>query len=247
MRLLTLTNMRRHGVKMPGLTLLLMVLTAASGQQPPARVPPPIPTNAPGTNAQPEAAVPTFSTTTNLVTEEVTVVDKNGKSVQGLTPEDFIVTENGVPQKINVPAISEHPGRRRPRASNTSGYPVDGGPAGQVDPYRDRSRGSGRSRASRPTPAGSLLRHDIHAAGGPTAGTVLYGKKFIRTQMSPADLMCLMKYDGASVQVLNDFTDDRDKLQSIIETLVVGEGQGFGETSTDAASADNGAQFGQDG
>jgi len=71
-------------------------------------------------------------------------------------------------------------------------------------------------------------------------------EKFIATQMSPADLMCIMRYSGASVEVLQDFTDDKDKLQSIIETIIVGEGQGFGETSSDAAASDNGAAFGQD-
>jgi VWFA-related protein len=71
-------------------------------------------------------------------------------------------------------------------------------------------------------------------------------QKFIKSQMSPADLMCIMQYDGASVQVLSDFTDDRDKLDSIIETIVVGESQGFGETSSDAAASDTGAAFGQD-
>ena len=49
--------------------------------------------------------------------------------------------------------------------------------------------------------------------------------KFVRTQMQPADLMAILRYSGGSVDVLQDFTDDRDRLLSIIETLIVGEGQ----------------------
>ena len=46
--------------------------------------------------------------------------------------------------------------------------------------------------------------------------------------------------------MLQDFTDDRDRLLSIIETLIVGEGQGFDETTNDASASDTGAAFGQD-
>ena len=38
-----------------------------------------------------------------------------------------------------------------------------------------------------------------------------------------------MRYNGASVDVLQDFTADRNRILSILETLVVGEGQGDAE------------------
>src|SRR5581483_12515783 len=93
-------SMRRHAVPMQALSLALSVFMAASGQQPAQRTPPPVPNNAPGTNAPAEGAVATFKTATNLVTLEVTVLDKNNKSVAGLKPEDFIVTEDGVAQQV---------------------------------------------------------------------------------------------------------------------------------------------------
>jgi len=61
--------------------------------------------------------------------------------------------------------------------------------------------------------------------------------------MTPADLMAIMTFSSGSVQVLQDFTDDRRRLLSIIETLAVGEDENA--TSTDASSADTGAAFGQ--
>jgi VWFA-related protein len=58
--------------------------------------------------------------------------------------------------------------------------------------------------------------------------------------------MAIMMFGGGAVQVLQDFTDDRDRLESIIQTMIVGEGQGFDEDPNDASTADTGAAFGQD-
>jgi VWFA-related protein len=72
------------------------------------------------------------------------------------------------------------------------------------------------------------------------------GEKFIRTQMTASDLVAIMKYSGAGPEVLQDFTDDRDRLLSMLETIAVGEGQGNDENPNDASTSDNGAAFGQD-
>jgi VWFA-related protein len=75
---------------------------------------------------------------------------------------------------------------------------------------------------------------------------ISYAEKFIKTQMKPPDLMALMKYDGGSVSILNDFTDDRDLLDQTLQKLIVGSGQGFNDTDDDDSSADTGTAFGQD-
>ena len=48
------------------------------------------------------------------------------------------------------------------------------------------------------------------------------------------------------MDVLQDFSADRNRLLSILETMVVGEGQEGAEASNDDSSADTGAAFGQD-
>jgi hypothetical protein len=64
---------------------LLLVLTASAQQQPPA---------------QEATGDVTFSSNTQLVIETVTVKDKSGKTIEGLTSKDFTLTEDGAPQAI---------------------------------------------------------------------------------------------------------------------------------------------------
>ena len=71
-------------------------------------------------------------------------------------------------------------------------------------------------------------------------------RTFVRTQMTPDDALAIMRYSGGSVDVLQDFSSDRNRLLSIIQTMIVGEGQGMDESGNDAGASDLGAAFGQD-
>jgi VWFA-related protein len=70
---------------------LALIVLGAAPQAPPG----------PAASQAPPAAQPTFETQVELVTVDVAVVDKKGQSVQGLTRDDFVVTENGVPQALS--------------------------------------------------------------------------------------------------------------------------------------------------
>ena len=50
-------------------------------------------------------------------------------------------------------------------------------------------------------------------------------EQFVRTQLTTVDLVAIMRYNGGAVQILQDFTADRNRLLSILETMVVGEGR----------------------
>ena len=68
--------------------------------------------------------------------------------------------------------------------------------------------------------------------------------KFIKSQMTPSDLMAIMTF-SSDLKVLQDFTDDRDLLNSTIKKLTVGEGSDLavdGSTGADNES-DNGDAF----
>lgn len=184
-----------------------------------------------------------ISVTSKLVIESVSVKDKSGKSITGLTAKDFIVTEDGQPQQVRVCEYQElpsgpPPAPAKPKPENLQVYnrlalgQIAPETAGKVK-YKDKRLISMYFDLSS-MPPGDKLR------------TLEAAEKFIRTQMTSADLVALMRYGGASVDVLQDFTDDHDRLLSILQTLIVGENQQPEDTTNDAGSGDTGAAFGQD-
>jgi len=214
------------------LTILLFATLGAEAQQ--------IGQNAPAGNSN----TVTLSVRSQIVIETVVVKDKNGKSIDGLTAKDFTVTEDGVPQKVRFCEQQSLP-------STLSEVPVT--PSGPED-IKIYNR-LARTQITPESPEDvrykdhrlMALYFDMTAMRPSDQLRALSAaEKFIRTQMTTADLVSILRYSGGSVDVLQDFTADRNKLLSILETLVVGEGQGSSETIDDASSADTGAAFGQD-
>jgi VWFA-related protein len=197
-----------------------------------------------GQNVKPgTAGAPTFTTGTQLVIETVVVTDKKGAPVEGLTAKDFTVTEDGVPQAIRFFEYQKLPQGQA-------------APAVRAAPERVRVYDKlGKTRIAPERPGDTrykdrrLLALYFDMTAMPPVDqyrALAAAQKFIRTQMSSSDLVAILRYSGASVEVLQDFTDDRDRLLSITETMIVGEGQGFGESTEDASTPDLGAAFGQD-
>jgi VWFA-related protein len=195
-----------------------------------------------GQNSTSSAGGPTtFQTSTQLVIETVGVKDKNGNPVAGLTAKDFNITEDGVAQEIKFFEYQKLPTETLPEpATNVRVEPFNKLPKTQIATerpgdihYRDRRLLALYFDMSAMPPADQLRALDA-------------ADKFIRTQMTRADLMAIMAYEGGAVEVLQDFTEDRDRLLKVVETLVVGEDQNSGDTSNDTSSSDTGAAFGQD-
>jgi VWFA-related protein len=214
------------------LTILLLATLGAEAQQ--------IGQNAaPGNND-----TPTLSVRSQIVIETIVVKDKKGNTIDGLTAKDFTLTEDGVPQTIRFCEPQSLP-------STLSDVPLK--PSGPED-IKIYNR-LARTQITPETPGD--VRYKDHrllalyfdmTAMRPTdqLRALAAAEKFIRTQMTTSDLVSIMRYSGGSVDVLQDFTADRNRLLSILETLVVGEGQGSAESVDDASSADTGAAFGQD-
>ncbi len=198
-----------------------------------------------GQNKEPGAAdTYTLSVRSQLVVEAVTVKDKQGKPVLGLTANDFTLTEDGVPQKIrfcehqSLPTTAEPLPAPAPKDENLTIYKhlthTQLAPeASDSTRYKDRRLLALYFDMSAMPPGDQLRALDA-------------AEKFIRTQMTTADLVSILRYQGGSVDVLQDFTADRNRLLSILQTLIVGEGQGSVDSIDDASSADTGAAFGQD-
>jgi hypothetical protein len=170
----------------------------------------------------------TLSIHSQLIVETVTVKDKQGHFIPGLTAKDFALTEDGVPQTIR---FCEHQNidTLYKRLNRTQIAPEDSGSSR----YKNRRLLALYFDMSTMDPADQLRA--LSAA-----------EEFLRTQMTSADLVSILRYQGGSVDILQDFTADRNKLLSILQTLIVGEGQGSKESIDDAGSADTGAAFGQD-
>ena len=191
----------------------------------------------------------TLSVKVQLVVEAVVVKDKDGKPIQGLTAKDFAVTEDGVPQTVR---ICEH----QDLAEQAKPLPVSKPADENVKLYKELTR-TRIAPDSRDADSGGSERYknrrllalyfDMSAMNPADQLRALSAaQQFIRTQMTTVDLVSILRYQGGAVDILQDFTADRDKLLSILETMIVGEGQGSAETIDDASSADTGAAFGQD-
>jgi VWFA-related protein len=184
----------------------------------------------------------TFRASTQLVVETVVVKDKNGNPVEGLTANDFAVTEDGAPQTIRFFEFQKLPGVADAAPAPEPGRPklLEKLPRTQISP---ETPGNTRYKDRRLL----ALYFDVTAMPPPDQLRALTAaRKFIRAQMTPADLLAIMTFSGGAVRVVVDFTADRDRLLSSIETMIVGEGEGYDETDADAAAADTGAAFGQD-
>jgi VWFA-related protein len=213
----------------------LISLLAASAQQAPK-----VPTTGPAR----------FGATSQLVVEDVIVRGKDGNPVKDLKAADFTITEDGKPQKISVfefQKLEEQPSAPLAPGPDTGKEPsvlserisVPSVTANAIAPeapgdlrYRNR-----RLMVMFFDMTSMQLAEQIRAQDA--------ALKFLRTQITPSDLVAIMTF-SSDLNVLEDFTDDRDKLEKDIKKLTIGEGQGLDETISDDSAADTGAAFQQD-
>jgi VWFA-related protein len=217
-------------MKTKALTLLLCAVLAANAQE--------VGRNKSGD----KTTVPTFKISSQLVVETVAVMDKEGAPIEGLKAEDFTVKEDGVPQTISVfeyqkfadDAIAPQP----PLKTSVNILPEI--PKAQIVPetagkvrYHDRRL--------------LVLYFDLGAMRvQEQARAFTAADKFIRTQMTKADLVAIMLYDGAGVRVLQDFTDSRERILTVLQTIMVGESRDlFGDSSNTSVGSDSDSAFGQ--
>ena len=174
-----------------------------------------------------------------LVLETVSVQDKNGAPVTGLTAKDFTITEDNAPQTISLcefqrldDTAAPPPAPKAPAAAPVTTFQIAPETPGNSR-YTDR-----RLVALYFDMTAMPLEDQLRALGA--------ARNFVATQMRPADMMAVMDYSGTGVVVRQDFTADHDALLQTIGAMIVGAGLGLDENGNDAATADTGGAFGQD-
>jgi VWFA-related protein len=198
----------------------------------------------------------TFTSETRLIIVNVSVKDKMGNPVLDLKKEDFEITEDGKKQEVNVfqfeklsndlltPVADEDnsPKQLEERVAAPKPAPAKPapGPAATVT-------SSGLASSQRKDKRLMALFFDMTTM--PQFDQIRAQEnaiKFIKEQMTSSDLVQIMVY-GTKLNVVEPFTDDREKLLTDLKGLVLGEGSELaGAAATAGAEGDDTGGFTQD-
>jgi VWFA-related protein len=189
---------------------------------------------------QKEEQAPVIRTFADLVLIDVQVLDRAGKPVRGLKQEQFTLLEDDKAQKLlsfdyyDIEAI-ETAGRQ-----DTQPVVVSLGAVASPEKVRELVRDRRMI----------VLFYDLTSLQpDELLRAVDGGQRFIREQMTPADLVGVVLF-GNRLGVLADFTNDRDFLQAAIARLAPGKDAQLAQTLEATAPAgeetvteDTGAAF----
>jgi VWFA-related protein len=187
-----------------------------------------------------DGQVAKFSTNSNLVIVDVTVKDKAGKPIDGLKASDFTVLEDGKPQKVSVfefqrltsdpeppPTLALSDQLKLPEAPKTT---ITAETPGQIQ-YHDKRL--------------LVFFLDFSSMGIPEQLRAQEAaQEYLDKHITKDDLVAVMLYTSM-INVLSDFTGDREVLSNIIHNLPIGEMSelaGLADTGDDN-SEDTGAAF----
>ena len=177
-----------------------LCLSSTLGQQPP---PPPNPAS-------------TLHAQSNVVRIDVEVTDSSGKPIKGLRADQFEITDNGRVQKISTFTYSdiERLDTAGPDKATPLVIPVDSptSTADTTDAAMERVRD--RRLIALFFDMTSMETDDIIRAHDAA-------EKFLKNQMSPADLVAVVIF-STRLSVLANFTNDRPTLEKAVAQLLPG-------------------------
>ncbi len=144
--------------------------------------------------------------TSNLVSLDVIVKDKKGKAITDLKPEDFTVSENGVPQKIEFFDAT--------LTTSEAAQPTR--PNDPTQPPNDSTRPKSRTPSGFPRNIIALVL-DGQSTELANLKHVREGMvKYIRERISDSDSVALFAISGG-LQLLQPFTQDKARLIAVVE------------------------------
>jgi VWFA-related protein len=188
--------MRINLLLRPGVALL--VLASAFSQTQNSKLAP----------AQESADQPLLRVTVNLVQVDAVVTDSKGNQITNLTADDFLLLQDGKPQKItHFSYISTAAPTPAPVATPRVA-PVKGAPA--PPPLKLRPDQIRRTVA--------MVVDDLGLSFESMAQIRSALKKFVDQQMQPGDLVAIIR-TGAGMGALQQFTSDKNQLYAAIERV----------------------------
>jgi VWFA-related protein len=188
----------------------------------------------------PPAAPPAFRSAVNLVLVDVVVRDRKGAVVTGLKADDFQLIEDGKPQQILTFAFEEiskaaRPIERAPVLAVASPAAAANATPGAIAPTPLTSEDvAGHRLLTLLFDTSSMQPEDLQKAADSAI-------KWVNAEMSPADLVAVASI-GSSLQVLSDFTADKEQVEAALQTFSGASGTAFtavdaSTTATDEAAA----------
>ena len=205
--------------------ILFFLTLAAVGQPPPTA---------------PRAPTFQFTANSNLVIVDVVARDKSGKPIENLKQGDFTIFEDGKPQKISVfefQKLSQEP-EPPPKLTLADELKLPDAPKRTITAEQP---GQSQYRDKRLL----VFFLDFSSMGmNEQLRAQEAALDYVNKHITKDDMVAIMLYTSA-VQVLTDFTNNRDVLTNIIKSLPIGEMSelaGLADTDTDNGE-DTGAAF----
>jgi len=185
--------------RLAALALSLSLLAQAAAQQPPPR---------------PEQDEEVVRITSNLIQVDAVVLDREGRQVTDLAPEDFELLEDGRPRPItHFSYVSNDSAAPRPNAAAARPdrtVPGGAGRAASVPPARLKPGGARRVIA--------FVVDDLGLSFQATAYVREFLKNFVAKEMRPGDLVAVVR-TSAGVGALQQFTDDPRLAAAAVERV----------------------------
>src|SRR5262245_22115568 len=214
-----------------------------------------------GQSAQPQQQPPTpsFRSGVNLILVDVTVRDRSGKPIRDLKASDFEVLENGKPQDIVSFAHEEVAQSAKPIVTASTLASV-GGNKGDV-----KVTVAPPSKPAAPVttePAGNTPAEKLDASKGALTTAEVAGHrvwvllfdtssmqpedvqkavdsaiKWGQERMTTADLVAVASI-SSTLQVLTDFTNDKERIVSVLKALAVTDGTAVADVDASTMATD---------
>jgi len=180
--------------------------------------------------AQQPQKPPAFRIRTDVVSVDVVVRDKSGAIVTGLKPEDFEIREDGKPQQIVTFTFQQVTGKaagpvqtadllaaaQAKLAAESAHTPAAAAAAPPAPVPMTSDQFAGRRLIVLLFDTSSMQPDDVQRA-------VDSANKYVSTSMTDSDLVAVATI-GSSLQVLTDFTAEREKVAAALAKLGYTEG-----------------------